>query len=121
MNPDDACLLDPISKRRVGPSGVSTVMLALFALGAVGSMCTLTRTALAPNVAAAHRLTSAAAVLLTGAAVALYYVYYARCRAWTGWFLFLVVSSFAASVVASTADPAAAGAKEDDHIRIRPW
>ena len=59
------------------------------------------------------------AVLLTGAAVALYYVYYARCRAWTGWFLFLVVSSFAASVVASTADPTA-GAKEDDRIR-RPW
>jgi hypothetical protein len=94
----DACTLDPNTKQRVGPSGVATIILVLFTLSAVANVLTMSQQA---RIAPQTRITLIVGSLLSVLAIYMYYAYYSRCRPWTGWFLFVVVTSFAASVAAS--------------------
>ena len=115
MQFQDACPLDATTKLRQGPSTLATVIIALFFL-----------TVLSNVIATAFQMKQGFSTTQTGVqlfsialqcfALGVYFMLYQKCRAWLGWFCFLVGMIISGAAVAlvdnATVPPNAVGIQE---------
>ncbi len=112
--PSDACALHPETKLRIGPSTLSTIIIVLCFLLLLGQS--------ALNVQRA-RMDKEGRMFNTGCMIIqigffwMYFLHYTRCRPWTGWFLYVFISTLAVMLFALIVPPPPS--QKDDFLGIR--
>ena len=96
--PQDRCALDPVTKARLGPSVLSTMVIIIsFMLLLLGTTTT------AYLVVLDEEATSQFIIFGSGihwTCMLTYFIYYKKCHPWTGWFIFMVGAIVGQTIVA---------------------